>query len=50
MFKDITIGQYIEGDSFIHKMDARMKILLGMFYIIILFIISTPAAYAAFTL
>ena len=28
MIKDITIGQYFPGNSFIHKMDARMKIIL----------------------
>lgn len=49
MFKDITIGQYVEGDSFIHKMDARIKILLALLYIVILFIISSPAAYLLFT-
>lgn len=45
MFKDITIGQYIEGNSFIHKLDARIKILLSLVYIIILFLISSPTAY-----
>ena len=50
MFKDITIGQYVEGSSFIHKMDARIKILLALFYIIILFVITSPAAYLLFTL
>lgn len=45
MFKDITIGQYIDGDSFIHKMDARVKILLSLFYIVMLFLISSPVAY-----
>ncbi len=45
MFKDITIGQYIDGNSFIHKMDARVKILLSLFYIVILFLISSPLAY-----
>lgn len=49
MFKDITIGQYIEGNSFIHKMDARVKILLTLFYIVILFMITSPLAYAIFT-
>lgn len=48
MFKDITIGQYIEGESFIHKMDARIKILLTIFYVIALFLISSPAAYVIF--
>ncbi len=50
MFKDITIGQYVEGSSFIHKMDARVKILLTLFYIAILFVIKSPLAYAAFFL
>lgn len=45
MFKDITIGQYIDSDSFIHKLDARIKILLSLFYIVILFLISSPIAY-----
>lgn len=49
MFKDITIGQYVEGNSFIHKMDARVKLLLTLFYIIILFMIKLPVAYVAFT-
>lgn len=47
MFRDITIGQYIEGNSFVHKLDARVKILLSLFYIIILFLISSPIAYGA---
>ena len=50
MFKDITIGQYIEGDSFIHKMDARSKILLTIFYVVVLFLISSPIAYVIFAL
>ncbi len=49
MFKDITIGQYVEGNSFIHRMDARIKLLLTLFYIIILFIIKSPIVYAVFT-
>ncbi|MBM6837224.1 energy-coupling factor transporter transmembrane protein EcfT, partial [Clostridium saudiense] len=27
MIKDITIGQYLPGDSFVHKLDPRTKIL-----------------------
>lgn len=49
MFKDITIGQYVDGDSPIHKLDARVKILLSMVYIIALFIIRSFTAYAVFT-
>lgn len=48
MFKDITIGQYVDGNSAIHKMDARVKILLSMLYIILLFVIHSLKAYAVF--
>ena len=37
MIKDITIGQYFPGESLIHKMDPRMKIILTIFYIVLLF-------------
>ena len=46
MVKDITIGQYVDTGSFIHKMDARIKILLSLFIIVVLFLISSPIAYA----
>ncbi len=45
MFKDITLGQFIPGESFLHRMDPRTKIVLSFIYIIVLFIISSPAAY-----
>lgn len=38
MIKDITIGQYFIGNSFMHKMDARMKIILTFALIIAIFI------------
>lgn len=38
MINDITIGQYFPGKSVIHKMDARMKIILTFAVIISLFI------------
>lgn len=37
MIKDITIGQYFPGTSVIHRMDARVKILLTAFFIVMLF-------------
>lgn len=37
MLKDITIGQYIAGDSFIHKMDPRGKIFAVFIFMIALF-------------
>lgn len=37
MISDITIGQYFPGNSVIHKMDARMKIVLVLTLIISIF-------------
>ena len=45
MIKDITIGQYIPGDSFIHKLDPRVKILISIFYITALFLINNFEGY-----
>lgn len=42
MLKDITIGQYFPGHSPVHRMDPRMKLLLTIFYIVILFCVSNP--------
>ena len=36
--RDITIGQYINGDSPIHRLDPRIRLILTLAYIIILFI------------
>lgn len=38
MLKDITIGQYFPGNSPIHKLDPRMKIILTTLFIVLLFI------------
>jgi energy-coupling factor transport system permease protein len=45
MIKDITIGQYIPGDSFIHKLDPRVKIILSLFFIVSLFILNKFSGY-----
>ena len=37
MISDITIGQYYKGNSFIHKLDARAKILLTVIFIVMIF-------------
>ena len=37
MLKDITLGQYFPGDSLIHRLDARTKLILVVLYIIALF-------------
>ena len=38
MIRDITIGQYFPGQSALHKMDPRIKILLSILYIVMLFV------------
>ena len=38
MLKDVTFGQYFPGDSVIHKMDPRMKLILIIVYIVMLFV------------
>ena len=38
LYLDITIGQYFPGQSAIHKMDPRIKILLSILYIVMLFV------------
>ncbi len=49
MLKDITIGQYIAGDSLIHKMDARVKIISSLLFIVLLFLIEGIAEYLIVT-
>ncbi len=53
MLKDITLGQYFPGDSFIHRLDPRTKILGMAAYIAVIFCIKGFAGYgilAVFTL
>lgn len=50
MMKDITLGQYFPGDSVIHKMDPRTKILLVLVYIVLTFTIDNFIGYAALAL
>ncbi len=50
MIKDITLGQFFPGNSVIHKLDPRMKLILVVFYIVILFIMKTALSYLLATL
>lgn len=38
MLKDITIGQFFPGNSVIHRMDSRFKIVLDILYVVMLFV------------
>ena len=39
MIRDITLGQYYPAESPLHRMDARVKILLTFAYIVMLFLV-----------
>ncbi len=44
--KDVSFGQYYPADSFVHKMDARVKIILAIAYIVAVFLVkSEPEFY-----
>ena len=40
MIRDITLGQYYPGESWIHRLDARTKIIATLLYIIELFVVN----------
>ena len=39
MLRDITLGQYFPGDSWVHRLDPRVKIMATLLFIVELFII-----------
>ena len=45
MLKDITLGQYFPGNSFVHRLDPRTKLLVLVAYIIALFMAVSWASY-----
>jgi len=45
MFKDITLGQYMPGNTVVHRLDPRAKILLTIVYIAMVFTVSSPVFY-----
>ncbi|MBR1810486.1 MAG: energy-coupling factor transporter transmembrane protein EcfT [Clostridia bacterium] len=49
MIKDITIGQYFPGNSFIHKLDARTKLILVFAGLILIFLCRNFYALALMT-
>ena len=47
MIKDITIGQYFPGKSVVHRLDPRIKLLLTVMYIVMLFMADSFCALGA---
>jgi energy-coupling factor transport system permease protein len=44
--KDITLGQYFPGNTFIHRLDPRTKLLFTVCYIVALFLCTSLLTYA----
>ena len=45
MLKDITLGQYFPGNSFIHRLDPRTKLIMLIVYIVALFVAKSWIGY-----
>ena len=45
MLKDITLGQYFPGNSVVHRLDPRTKLILLVGYIVALFMASGFVSY-----
>ncbi len=50
MISDITLGQFFPGESILHRLDPRTKILLSTVFIVAVFVASTPFAFLLVTL
>ena len=46
MLKDITLGQYFPGNSIIHRLDPRTKLIMLVVYIVALFMAKSWVSYA----
>ena len=46
MMKNITMGQYYPVDSFVHRLDPRMKIILTILMIVAVFMVHSLVGYA----
>ena len=45
MISDITLGQFFPGNSVIHKLDPRTKIILTVMFIVAVFMAANPVAF-----
>ena len=46
MLKDVTLGQFFPGNSILHKLDPRIKLILAVVYIVMIFLAKGVTAYA----
>ena len=50
MISDITLGQFFPGNSLIHRLDPRTKIILAILFIVAVFLASNPVSFFALIL
>ena len=50
MLSDLTFGQYYEADSFVHRLDPRIKILILIAYVVFIFVAQNFYAFLALAL
>ena len=50
MLSDLTFGQYYEADSFVHRLDPRIKILILIAYVVFVFVAQNFYAFLALAL
>ncbi len=50
MLKEITIGQFFPGNSLLHRLDARTKIILSILYLVLVFLANTMESFVIVTL
>ncbi|MCD8500868.1 MAG: energy-coupling factor transporter transmembrane protein EcfT [Bacillaceae bacterium] len=45
MFQHVIIGQYVSGDSIVHRLDARAKIMTTFWFVVIVFLANNFVSY-----
>ena len=50
MISDITLGQFFPGNSIIHKLDPRTKLILTILFIVSVFVVVNPISFALLVL
>ena len=49
MKMDVAFGQYCEGDSILHRLDPRAKLIISILYIVVLFLAKNVITFALLT-
>ena len=49
MFRDVTFGQYYPKNSFVHNMDARIKLVLCLLFMVGIFFVQSYVGFASVT-